>query len=146
MEQVTKENRVAFVELPEQEVAEVQHRLDQYLTLLEQADGPSDLSRSLPTLLSLTHFQYREAAISAVLEAVLRWVREHLYPGEHRQSREMRHEGRGRQREGRQVSQSYLVPRQWGGIFLLEPISTGFLTRHWSETLSFCVDSGSKVW
>lgn len=57
MEEFIKENYVAFIMLPEQEVAEVQHRLDQYLTLLEQADGPGDISRSLPTLFSLIHFQ-----------------------------------------------------------------------------------------
>lgn len=57
MEEFIKENCVAFIMLPEQEVAEVQHRLDQYLTLLEQADGPGDISRSLPTLFSLIHFQ-----------------------------------------------------------------------------------------
>lgn len=57
MEWFIKENCIAFIKLPEQEVAEIQHRLDQYLTLLEQADGPGDLSRSLPTQFSLTRFQ-----------------------------------------------------------------------------------------
>lgn len=54
--------------------------------------------------------------------------------------------GEGRQRVGIQVSQSCPVSRQWGGILLLEPISTGCLTRNGSEILSFCVASGSQVW
>lgn len=34
MEQLIRENCVASTMVPEQEMAEVQHRLDQYLTLL----------------------------------------------------------------------------------------------------------------